>query len=132
MIDSYPKCLLFAFLHISVRSPRAQTVLTTARTVSLEKRLGKAKPSRSRFHPQMAHHMKGNVFCYERKQTLYANLRDQGNGFDLDPGIAREPGHLDGRSGRKGGLKEFGIDLIHLAEIVNVLEEDRGLDHSVE
>src|SRR2546430_8474671 len=45
--------------------------------------------------------------------------------------LFRSPRHFDGGACRRRQGKELGINLIHRREIIDVLEEDRGLHHVV-
>jgi len=52
-----------------------------------------------------------------------------GYGLDLHPAPEGEGGDLDGGAGRRVGLEELTVDLVHAGELVDVLEEDRAFDH---
>jgi hypothetical protein len=58
-------------------------------------------------------------------ETARARLRMNGDGCDFDLHIARQARNLDGGAGGRRGLEVRRIDLVHLAEFVEVLEKDR-------
>jgi hypothetical protein len=51
---------------------------------------------------------------------------DDGDSFDFDLHIPGQACNLNSRSGRIGSLEEFSVDGIHLAVVVQILEEYRA------
>jgi len=64
---------------------------------------------------------------HQARSTPTRNLRERGDGLDLDSRAARQRGDRDSRSGGPVVAEDLGVDLVHQGEVGHVHQEDRGL-----
>src|SRR5207248_3153412 len=87
---------------------------------------------------QLVTHGAADEVCVETQRAnvvldgLHAVLLGQRDSLDLDERARGEVGHFDRRAGRRNAADVPCVDLVHGAEVVEVLEEDGRLDDPVE